>query len=215
MRRVLCAFLLAAAAVPEELRTPGEEVIAELRAALRSGDGEAAAKALSEVGALYRYPASPEEGKALLKAAAEAAGAPDPRIARAALQALGETRSPAAGPAIEPFLRSVQPAAGQRELALAALEAAGRLASPALVTALLAHARRSPDLVLAEQALRSLGGYDTAPPKLRIQVTDKVLDAARGLSKRRNPWKRLRGPALRALERLCGRPLNTIRHFEQ
>lgn len=215
MRRPLLLLLLLAlpAISADELLTPGEQVQRELRAALAAGDEDAAVALLAEVGGLYRYPASPAEAEALLRLAAEAARAPSSRIAVAALRALGDTGSHKAAAHIEPFLRGLKPASGQKGRMVAAVQAAGRLRVPALVTPLLKLAKGSSDLTIAEQAFFALGEYAASDVALRKSVAERVLDVCTYVSRRRGRWRRLRAPGLRALQQLIGRRLNTVTMF--
>ncbi len=215
MRRVLCLLGICAWVTAQDLRTPGEEVLAGIKQALREARSEEAVKLLGEVGGLYRYPASPEEAKALLQAAGDAARARDPAVAKAALRALGETRSPDAGQHIEPLLRQLKPTPQQRELALAALWAAARTPSSVLVQPLVAQARKGYDLTLAEEAFKALGGFHAAPPDLRARVADQLLTTALLVSRKSQRWRRLRAPALMALQQVIGRPLNNVRQFTE
>jgi len=214
MRAGTCAVLLfAAPAAAQELRTPGEQVLEELSRALAAGDDARAASLVAEAGELYRWPASPEEAEALLRAAGEASRAKSPRVAAAAVRALGRTGAPAAAAYVERFLRAAKAAPGEEEATLAAIEAAGRLRAAVLVPALQRLAKDSPDLVLADQALLALGEFCGAERSVRKGVTDKVLDLCQTLSRRRARWDRLRAPGLRALQRLVGRRMNTVGQF--
>ncbi len=214
MRCALAFVLLASASVPaQELLTPGEQVLRELRAARTAGETDRCVALLGEIGALYRYPASADEAAALLRAAAEATRHPDQAVVVAALGALGATGAPAAGAFVEPFLRMARPAAGQEQAMVAAVRAAGRLRLQAHVAALLKLAHKCPDLTIAEQALHALGGFCTAGTAQRKQVTGKVLDLCQSLRRRHARWRRLRAPGLRALQRLTGRRLNRVSQF--
>ena len=204
----LCATLAA-----QELLTPGEQVLRDLRAALAREDEKQCVALLREVGGLYRYPASPAEAKALLGLAGEAARARNTAIAVAALHALGETRAPSSAALIEPHLRSLKPAAGQERVVLAAVQAAGKLRRASFLPALSRLAQKCSDLTIADQAFVALGAFRAAAPALRKQATEKVLEACRFTSRRRARWNRLRAPGLRALQRLTGRKLNSLGQF--
>ena len=215
MRRALCLLGICAGVTAQDLRTPGEEVLVGIKQALREARSADTVKLLGEIGGLYRYPASPEEAQALLQTAADAARARDPAVAMAALRALGETRSPEAGQHLEPFLRQLKPTPQQRELALAALWAAARAPSSVLVQPLVAQARKGYDLTLAEESFKALGGFHAAPPELRGRVADQLLTTALLVSKQSRRWRRLRAPALMAMQQVIGRPLNNVRQFTQ
>jgi hypothetical protein len=191
----------------QELQTPGEQVLAELRAALRADDAKAATRLLGEVGGLYRYPASRQEAAALLELAGRAANHKDKAIASAALRALGDTRAPTAVEWIKPLLRAKDPRA------LAAVQAAGRLRAAALV-APLADLAKASDLVLAGQAYLALGEYADAATDLRKRVAEKTLALCGSAERNRKRWRHLRAPGLRALQRLMGRRLNRVEQFE-
>ncbi|MHC4958608.1 MAG: hypothetical protein ACYTGN_09540 [Planctomycetota bacterium] len=195
----------------QELKTPGEQVLTELQAALQAGDAKASGRLLGEVGGLYRFPASKREAAALLELAGRAAGHKDPVIAGAALRALGDTRAPKAVEWIKPLLRAK---AGEEQRTIAAVQAAGRLRSGTLVAPLADLAKTAGNLVLAGQAYLALGEYADAPTDLRKRVADKTL-ALCGLAERnRKRWRHLRAPGLRALQRLMGRRLNRVEQFE-
>jgi hypothetical protein len=210
----LVFLLLGAASLPaQELLTPGEQVLRELRAALAAGQAEPCIALLGEIGELARYPASAAEAAALLRAAADATRDKNQTVVVAALRALGATGVPAAGAHIEPFLRAAKPPAGQEAAMAAAVRAAGRLRLAAHVPALLKLAHKCPDLTVAEQALHALGGFCAAAAGSRKHVTGKVLEVCQSLSRRRARWRRLRAPGLRALQRLTGRKLNRVDQF--
>jgi hypothetical protein len=210
----LAFVLLASVSLPaQELLTPGEQVLRDLRVALKAGKVEQCVALLGEVGELHRFPASADEAKALLRAAADATRDRNQTVVVAALGALGATGAPAAGAHIEPFLRAARPAAGQERAMVAAVRAAGSLRLQAHVPALLKLAHKCPDLTVAEQALHALGGYCASASAPRKQVTGKVLDVCQSLRRRRARWRRLRAPGLRALQRLTGRKLNRVGQF--
>lgn len=212
MRTCLFLSIVALVATGEELLTPGEQVLRELEAALAEDPARVVAL-LGEAGELYRYPATPEEAAALLRAAGRATRHADARVQAAALRAIAAMGAPAGAAYVEPFLRDMKVAPGAEAVTLAAVEAAGRLRPPSLVPALLRLARKSKNLTLADRALMALGRYRTAPERLREQVTEKVLEATKALSRQRSRWRRLRAPALRALQLLTGRKLNSVEMF--
>jgi hypothetical protein len=210
----LAFVLLWSASLPaQELLTPGEQVLRDLRAALAAGQAKQCVALLGEVGDLHRFPASAAEAAALLRATADATRAKNRAVVVAALRALGATGAPAAGAHIEPFLRAAKPPAGQEEAMVAAVQAAGRLRLPAHVPALLKLAHKCPDRTVAEQALHALGGFCAADAAQRRHVTGKVLEVCQSLRHRRARWRRLRAPGLRALQRLTGRKLNRVSQF--
>jgi len=183
-------------------------VCAALSRALAEGREKEAVALLEEVGALYRFPASPDEAQALLRQASEALRASSPQIQAAALDALGHTGAEAAAAVVEPFLRSPK----QDAVGYAALRAAGRIRAPLLAPGLLRIAARAEEPLLAEQALAALGDYCHAPTELRKQVVQRTLDLCDSLSRKR-AWERLRAPGLRALQRLLGRRMNSVDQF--
>jgi hypothetical protein len=211
---LILALLALPASAADELLTPGEQVQRELRAALAARNEDRAVALLAEVGGLYRYPASEAEAEALLRLAAEAARVRSSRIAVAALRALGETGSRKAAAHVEPFLRDLKPAAGEEARMVAAIQAAGQLREPGLVTPLLKLAKGSSDLVVAEQAFFALGEYAATDVALRKSVADRTLAVCEQASRRRGRWRRLRAPGLRALQQLIGRRLNSVTMFE-
>jgi len=93
------------------------------------------------------------------------------------------------------------------------VQAAGRLRVPALVTPLLKLAKGSPDNTIAERAFFALGEYCKSEVAQRKSVTNRTLDVVQQVSRRRARWRRLRAPALRALQRLIGRRMNTVVQF--
>lgn len=213
-RGVIVLVLLALpASGADELLTPGEQVQRELRAALAAKDDDKAVDLLAEVGGLYRYPASAAEAQALLKLAAEAARSGSSRVAVAALRALGDSGAREAATHIEPFLRGLKPAAGEKARMVAAVQAAGRLREPGLVTPLLKLAKGSSDLTVAERAFFALGEYAASDVALRKSTAARTLDICQSASRQRARWRRLRAPALRALQELIGRRLNTVTAF--
>jgi hypothetical protein len=210
MRRLV--LLLAASAVAsEDLPTPGEQVQAELSAALAAGDAARALPLVAEAGEICLHAYSPAEADALLALIGTASRSPDQAIAVAALHALGRTGAPAAAAHVEPFLRAVRK--GQEKLVVAAMEAADRLAAPNLLPNLLDIARDCPDFVVAEQALLALGGYARAEPPVRERAFREALQVAQTLSKRPQRWQRLQWPALRSLQRVSGKRLNSVEQF--
>lgn len=206
------SWLLACVALAgaQELLTPGEQVLRELRSSLDKTDTARTVALLAEVGGLYRYPASPAEAAALLKLAGEASRAKDNDIVVAALRALAGTGARGAG---DHVVRHLKSAKGPKPVTLAALRAAGRLRLAALVPDLLKLAQKSPDLTVADQAFAALGEFCRAETALRRQVVEKVLGVCQSLSRRRARWNRLRAPGLRALQRLVGRRMNSVQHF--
>jgi hypothetical protein len=210
---LLLVFLALPASAGDELLTPGEQVQRELRAALSAADEDRAVALLAELGGLYRYPASEAEAEALLRLAAEAARARSSRISVAALRALGETGSRKAAAHVEPFLRDLKPAKGEEARVVAAIQAAGQLREPALVTPLLKLAKGSSDLTVAEQAFFALGEYAATDAALRKSVAERTLAVCEQASRRRSRWRRLRAPGLRALQQLIGRRLNSVTMF--
>lgn len=209
MRHSTCVLILALCASLRagDLLTPGEQVLFELRAALAAGNADAAKKLLTEVGGLYRYPASQDEARALLALAAEAARHKNPVIARAALHAVGATGAPEGAAVLKTYLRSKSP------LAMAAVQAAGRLRHDSLIPLLLDLAKTSADKTTADQALFALGEYCGAAVGVRKRVTERVLSLCQSISRNRRRWRRLRAPGLRALQRLMGRRLNSVQQF--
>ena len=210
-RLALLFFLLIAAAGAQELLTPGEQVIRELRAALDKPDDARAAALLFELGEIYRYPASEAEAASLLALAVEAARSKRPRVVVAALEALAETGAPAARTHLEPFLRTVRK--GEERIVLAAVRAAGRLRAPSLIPYLLHLGKGSPDLTIADQALRALGAFCKSDAAIRRRVTRETLALCQSLARKRGRWNRLRAPGLRALQRLTARKLNSLQMF--
>jgi hypothetical protein len=74
-------------------------------------------------------------------------------------------------------------------------------------------ATKSSHLTVAEQAFLALGEWCREPDGARKQAVEKVLSAANSTRRQRSRWNRLRAPALRALQRLCGRKLNSYDMF--
>jgi hypothetical protein len=211
---VLLAVSCGLSAAAQDLLTPGEQVLRELRLALSLGKPDDAVRLLGEVGGLARYPASPEEARALVELAGKATARKHGRtVVLSALQALGEAALPEGAEYLLPFLQSVKPRPEEREFTLIAVRSAGLLRSPRLLIRLVELARKSPDVTLADQALAALSEYRSAPVDLRRQVTDKVLEICQSISRRRDRWRRLRAPGLRALQRLVGRRLNSVAQF--
>jgi hypothetical protein len=195
----------------EELATPGEQVEAELSAALAAGNAARAVPLLAEAAEIHRHPCTPEEAQALLELIGRAARSGDRAIAAGALRALGRTGAPAAAAHLEPFLRA--PRKGEEGVIVAAVGAAGKLAAEGLLGKLTDLARDCPDLVVAEQALLALGGYAGAGRDLRERAFREALQLAQSLAKQPARWRRLQWPALRALQRLSGRRLNSVPQF--
>ena len=147
------------------------------------------------------------EAKALLDLAAKAARHKNPAIAHAALQAVGATRAPEGAAILKPYLRSKEP------LALAAVQAAGKLRHDTLIPSLLDLAKTSSNLTAADQALFALGAYCDSALAVRKRVTERVLSLCQSISRNRKRWRRLRAPGLRALQRLMARRLNSLQQF--
>ncbi|MGQ0613519.1 MAG: hypothetical protein ACT4PV_07280 [Planctomycetaceae bacterium] len=200
-----------------ELRTPVEEALVELAAAQREGDQVGAARLLAELGELYPFAASDEERHALVAALGEGAKSRDRAAATAAVRGLGATGSDEAVAHVEPFLRSLAVVAEELPLRIEAVRAAGALHAPALLMPLLHLARKCEETTLAEQAFFALGDYCRAPAQLRAQAVARVLEAGTALERPSGREaaraRRLRAPMLRALQRLVGRPLNTVEQF--
>jgi hypothetical protein len=211
MSRLVALAGLVAVAAAEELLTPGEQVQRELSAALAAADALRAAPLLGEAADLYLHPCTAAEAAALLSLLGAATRSADPAIAAAALRALGRTGAPAAAAHVEPFLRAVKK--GEESLVVAAAEAAGRLAAGNLIPNLLDLGRDCPDLAVAERALLALGGYGKADRDVRERAFRETLQVAQLLSKRGQRWQRLQWPALRALQRLAGKRLNSVEQF--
>ncbi len=197
----------------ESLQTPGEAVMSELKAAMAKPDAPAAVLLLRELGAIYRFPASPAEAKQLLAFAGEAARHADPVIAAAAVQALGETRASEAAKHLEPWLRTGKPKPELRPLVLAAIRASGKLQAQIVIDALLKLARTSNDFTIAGEAMLSLGRFGSAKKAMRVQVTDKLLDVCKSARRNRGRWRILRASGLRALQDVTGQRLNAVPMF--
>lgn len=198
----------------EELLTPGEEVLRDLTAALARGDEAAAASLLLEAGEIARWPASPEEAQAILRAAGEASQSRRLPVALAAIRALGRTGREDAAPWLEPFLKGAAAAGDEEECAIEAAQAAGRIRAPLLLGHLVRLAQHGESLNVAAQALLALAEYSQGPPGLRREAVERVLDLGASMERGgRERWRRLRAPALRALQRLVGRKLNSIGQF--
>ncbi len=208
LARIAPLLLAATLCRAQELKTPGEQVCIALARAVADGSEEAAVALLDEVGALYRFPASPEEAQALLRQASDALRSAHPRIQAAAVDALGQTGAEQAAALVEPLLRSPK----QDAVGYATLRAAGRIRAALLAPGLLRVAARTEEPLLAEQALAALGDFCRAPTELRKQVVQKTLDLCDSLSRKRG-WERLRAPSLRALQRLLGRRMNSVDQF--
>jgi len=207
----LALLALALVADAEDLLTPGEQVHAELSAALAAGDAARAVPLCAEAAEIYLCPCTPAEAESLLSLLGMATRSADKAIAAAALHAIGRTGAAAATPFVEPFLHSVKK--DEEGLAVAALDAARRLAASNLIPELLDLGRESSDLVVAEQALLALGGYARSAGDLRQRAFRETLQLAQLLSKRGPRWQRLRWPTLRALQRLSGQMLNSVEQF--
>ena len=216
----VASALLACLAVAsaQDLLTPGEQVLHELDDALTGavdgargdvdGNVDRSVALLQEVGALYRFPASRDEAAALLKLAGRATRSKHAVVVKAALVALGETGAKDAAEFIDPFLRT-----GDAGLMAAAVRAAGRLQLRSHIPALLKLAQKGGDLVIADQAFVALGEYCAAPIAVRKGVTDKALAAVRSIRGNKKRWSRLRAPAIRCLQRLTGRRMNSVQMF--
>lgn len=212
MGSLALALLLSVVGAPaDDLLTPGEQVHADLAAALAAADAARAAPLCEEAAEIYLHPCTAAEADSLLSLLGTATKSADSAIIVAALHALGRTASPAAAPLVEPFLRSAKK--GEEQVVIAALDTAGRLAAPNLIPDLLDLARDCPDLVVAEQALLALGGYEAAAGDVRERAMRETLSIAQLVSKRGQRWRRLQWPSLRALQRLSGRKLNSVEQF--
>jgi hypothetical protein len=211
MGRAALLALLATAAAAQELRTPGEQVIAELREALAAGDATRALPLLEEAAEIHRHPCGPAEAEALLALIGSATHAADPGLVVAAVRALGRTGAPAAAPWLLPLLRPAKK--GEERLCVAAVEAAGQLAAGALLPGLLDLAREGTDPAVAERALLAIGGYARSERDLRERAFRETLQLAQLVSKRAARWHRLAWAALRALQRLSGKRMNSVEQF--
>lgn len=216
-----CAAILLVCGAPlgaQELRTPGEEVLEEIYAARALNDEAALAKSLREAGEIHRYPASEQEARALLEAVLPSLKSRADQVVIAALDALTRMAAEETGREIEPFLRSFKPDRTELPRYLAALRAAAAVRAAVLVAPLLNVARKCEDITVAGQAWMALSSYHATPPALRKQVVSKALDAASSLSRsqgrgRRTRWVALRPSAVRALQLLVGRKLNSVEQF--
>ena len=217
VERAKVALVFALLALPvlavEELKTPGEQVLDELRAALASGETGRAEALLTEAGELYAWPATKGERDRLFDALAAATRSDRPSIQCAALRALGATGAPKAAELVEPFLRDLKTDAGGEAATIAAIQAAGQIRDRSLVAPLVKLATKSNQLTAADQAFLALGEWSRDSDSARKQVIEKVLSAANSTRRNRSRWNRLRAPALRALQRLCGRKLNSYEMF--
>jgi len=202
----------------EELETPGQEVLREIAESSAAGRNAKWAGLLNEAADLHAYPASAGEAEALRHAAATALAAESERVLLAAIRAVGRMRHLAVDKEIAVFLRPLKPSGVETERLLAAIEAAARMHTPALLAPLSRQARQGEHMVVAEQAWKAIGAYEMAPMESRRAATDTALQGAESLArgsgkKKRARWRRLRAPALRALQRLIGRKLNTVAQF--
>jgi HEAT repeat protein len=198
-----------------DLETPGEEVARELREALARGDAAVARPLLEEAGEIARWPASPKEARGLVDLLAEASKSKDPAVAAAAVRALGRSGHEAAAAPLLELLAPQNPAGDAETLAIVAVQAAGRLRAAPLLAPLARLATKCESANVAAQALLALGDYSLAAPDLRREATAKALEAAQSIERAgRDRWRRLRGPSLRALQRLAGRKLNSLSQFE-
>jgi len=207
-------LLASVPAAGEELLTPGEAVLRELARARAAGDHETAVERLREVGDLYRYPASEAEAKRLLEAAADAARAEELRVAVAAWRALGRTRSAAAAEHVARALKTPRLIPAGTPALVAAVQAAGRIRHRSLYPPLLRLAKSGRHPTVSDQALFALGEYGRSDPSMRRKVFEEVLDLCPSLMRSRKRWRRLRAPALRALQILSGRRMNSVAMFE-
>jgi hypothetical protein len=218
---IRCAAILLVCGGPlpaQELRTPGEEVLEEIYAARALNDEAALARSLREAGEIHRYPASEREARKLLEAVLPSLKARADQVVIAALDALTRMAAEETGREIEPFLRSFKPELSVLPRYLAALRAAAAVRAPVLVAPLLNVARKCEDITVAGQAWMALSSYHAAPVALRKQVVSKMIEAASALSRgqgraRRARWFAMRPPALRALQLLVGRKLNSVDQF--
>jgi len=212
MNRLVVALLVAAVgARAEELLTPGEQVHRELTAALAASDAQHAVPLCAEAAEIYLCPCTKAEAESLLSLLGTATRSEDKTIAVAALRALGRTGAPGAAAFVEPFLRGIKK--GEEKTVLAAIRTAGRIAAPNLIPDLLDLSRDCPDLAVAEQALLALGGYAVSPRDVRERAVRETLQLSQLLSKRPQRWRQLEWPALRALQRLTGKKLNSVEQF--
>ncbi|MEE8107030.1 MAG: hypothetical protein V3T86_15955 [Planctomycetota bacterium] len=220
MRIGASAFLLASltCVFGEELETPGEEVLREIAESSGAGRYAKWAGLLNEAADLHAHPASAAEAEALRQAAAAALATKSERVLLAAIRAVGRMRHVAVDKEIAVMLRPLKPTGVETERLLAAIEAAGRMHTPPLLTPLSKQARQGEHMVAAEQAWKAIGAYERTPTDLRRAAADKALEGAESLArgsgkKKRARWRRLRAPALRTLQRLIGRKLNTVAQF--
>jgi len=208
MIRAIVLLLFCAAAPGQELLTPGQQVMSELRAALAAGDEAKAVSLLSEVGGLFRYPTSEREAAALLVLAGQATHSKKKTVVIAALGALGDTGAREAANHVKRFLQIAEP-----ELMVAAVGAAGRLRAQVLIPRLREPARKSANMTVADQAFVALSEFCRTPAAVRKRVAEGVLADCQTMQRIRKRWRRLRAPGLRALQRLIGRRMNSVAQF--
>jgi len=206
-------LLLGAVAAAGELLTPGEQLLAELAAARAAGDAARAVPLLRELVALHEWPASPAEGERLFQAAVDATRDPLPAIRSEALASLGAIGDPKAGDVVAEFLKEKAADATEEGVVIAASRAAGRLRIASLIPPLLRLAQESRNAVVAEQALFALGEFAASGDSTRKNVIDRILPLAQALSRQRERWIRLRAPALRCLQQVTGKRLNSLQQF--
>jgi len=209
--RVFWIVMLCAAAGADELLTPGEEVLRALAKA--ADDDRDKVDLLREATELYRYPASKKEAASLFEAAGKATRSKNPYVRLAAVRAVASMGDPRAAALIEPFLREKDPTPEERPGLLAAIEASGRLHVATLIPPLLALAKSGKDPTIADQALLALGRFHALPTRERKSLMDKVLVLAKSMQRSRRRWNRMRAPALRCLQLLTGRKLNSVDLF--
>ena len=214
MRSLL--LFLATLVSAEELRTPGEEVLAALAEASDSEarDWEASTVLLlREASDVYRYPASEKEAAALFAAIGAATRSKSRKVQVAALRALGSMRNPKAAVFIEPFLREKNPKPEERDALFTAIDATGRLRIGSLIPSLLALAKGGKDPTVADLALLAIGRFAESNSRERKALIEKTLALARSLQRNKRRWNRLRAPALRCLQMLTGQRLNSVDLF--
>ncbi|MHC4952425.1 MAG: HEAT repeat domain-containing protein [Planctomycetota bacterium] len=204
-------LLFCGAAIADDLLTPGEEVLREL--AEQAEDERAMVALLREASDIYRYPAAPSEATALFGAVGKATRSKSAVVRVAALRALASMGDPKAAAFVEPFLREMKPKPEERPALLTAIEAAGRLHVTTLVPPLLALAKSGQDPTVADQALLALGRFSVLPVRERKSLVDKVLALSKSLKRNRRRWRRLAAPALRSLQLLTGKKLNSVELF--
>lgn len=210
MRRATL-LLFAAVVSAEELRTPGEEVLAAL--VEQKQDEAAMVSLLREASDIYRYPASAKEADALFAAAGKATQSKNRKVQVAAVSALAAMGDPKAAVFIEPFLREKNPKPEERAALFTAIDATGRLRVASLIPSLLSLAKAGKDPTVADLALLALGRFAQSNSRERKALIDKALGLSRSLQRNKRRWNRLRAPALRCLQMLTGQRLNSVDLF--